>query len=435
MLWENGGRVTIRDNIWYSHYEQEGGNSIEFVRKYYNLSYQDAVQMLLDERIEPLSVTVKQQKQKKPFELPSRNDTMRQVFAYLLNSRFLDRDVVKHFVHEGLIYESKEMHKGKEIHNCVFLGIDKDGIPRHAHKRGTYTLGDGFKGNVDSCDAEYSFHHTGKSNKLFVFEAPIDMLSYISLHKENWQDHSYVSLCSVADHAMFRMLKDNIQINKIYLCLDNDEEGIQSDWRIRNNLKEQGYTDVSFIRPKYKDWNEILKAKNGIEPLPAVPNKFLTKMREMIRDIVPVVVDSKPMLYPYRTIQADYERLTASSTYEQMAKNANLLAKDSLRKINSLIKLTDKELASGILEQYLPHTDKACFENKQKDIRDDMNIVEKLFGNNQIRISSIVEEDVKKLYKLACNCLRLQSHIEMEESPNFINEEERSDVEWSFLQA
>lgn len=24
MLWEAGGRVTIRDNIWYSQYEQEG---------------------------------------------------------------------------------------------------------------------------------------------------------------------------------------------------------------------------------------------------------------------------------------------------------------------------------------------------------------------------------------------------------------------------
>lgn len=128
MLWENGGRVTIRDNIWYSHYEQKGGNSIEFVRKFYNLSYQDAVQMLLDERIESLSVTVEQKKEKKPFELPPRNDTMRQVFAYLLNSRFLDRDVVKHFVHEGLIYESKETHKEKEIHNCVFFGVDKDGI-------------------------------------------------------------------------------------------------------------------------------------------------------------------------------------------------------------------------------------------------------------------------------------------------------------------
>lgn len=31
MLWENGGRVTIRENIWYSHYEQTGGNAIQFV--------------------------------------------------------------------------------------------------------------------------------------------------------------------------------------------------------------------------------------------------------------------------------------------------------------------------------------------------------------------------------------------------------------------
>lgn len=51
MLWEAGGRVTIRDNIWYSQYEQKGGNAVQFVEKYYNKSYQDAVQMLLDEHM------------------------------------------------------------------------------------------------------------------------------------------------------------------------------------------------------------------------------------------------------------------------------------------------------------------------------------------------------------------------------------------------
>lgn len=143
MLWEAGGRVTIRDNIWFSQYEQKGGNAVQFVQKYYNKSYQDAVQMLLDEHIEPISVdTQKKQKVKKPFALPAPNKSMKQIFAYLLNARFLDRDVVKYFVNQGLIYESAKYH------NCVFVGVDKNGKARHAHKRGTYTLGDSYKGNV-----------------------------------------------------------------------------------------------------------------------------------------------------------------------------------------------------------------------------------------------------------------------------------------------
>ena len=40
-----------------------------------------------------------------------------------------------------------------------------------------------------------------------VFEAPIDMLSFITLHPENWQEHSYVALCGVSDHALLWMLE------------------------------------------------------------------------------------------------------------------------------------------------------------------------------------------------------------------------------------
>lgn len=429
MLWESGGRVTIRENMWYSHYEQTGGNSIDFVRKFYNLSYQDAVQLLLDERIEPLSVEMKQKKEKKPFELPERNGDMRQVFAYLLNSRFIDRDVVKYFVHEGLIYESKEHH------NCVFVGIDENGVPRHAHKRGTYTLGESFKGNVDSTNPSYSFHYTGTSDKLFVFEAPIDMLSYISLHKEGWQEHSYVSLCSVADYAMVKMLENNSQINKIYLCLDNDTEGINSEYRIRNHLNELGYMDVSYIRPKYKDWNEILKAMNGCEPLPAVPNLALNKMRELIKEIVPKAIECSPLLYPYKTISADYKRLMASTNREQITKSANLLARDTIRMARKLLNTDEKELMHEIFDQYLPHTDKACFENKMKNVKSDMEIVEKLFGTDQISIASELEQNVQSLYKLACDSLRIVSHIELEQTANFTEEQnEGSEEMWEMQQ-
>lgn len=423
MLWEDGGRVTIRGNLWYSQYEQVGGNAVQFVQKFYNKSYQDAVQILLDEKIEPLRVERKKQKGKH-FNLPKANKDMRQVFAYLLKSRFIDRDVIKYFTHEKLLYESEDYH------NCVFVGVNKNGVPRHAHKRGTYTLGESFKGNVDDCDSRYSFHYTGTSNRIYVFEAPIDMLSYIALHKDNWQEHSYVSLCSVADHALVQMLKDNPQISKIYLCLDNDSAGIESEWRIRHHLNELGYTNVSFVRPKYKDWNEILKAQNGIEPLPAVPNAYLENMRELLQETMRSVIYSKPLLYPYKTLCADYQRLTAAQDKEMTMCSANRLAVDALRMAKAYLNADEKALVKGFYEQYLPHTEKACYENKVKALEQDMETVGKLFGNPQIRIKSILKSDVQSLFKLACDSLKIQSHIEMEENQNLSEEQEGSDEEW-----
>ena len=84
------------------------------------------------------------------------------------------------------------------------------------------------------------------------------------------------------------------------LCLDIDSAGIESEWRIRHHLKELEYCDVKFIRPKYKDWNEILKAQNGIEPLPAAPNPYLENMRSLLNEAMETISNTKPMLYPFK---------------------------------------------------------------------------------------------------------------------------------------
>ena len=424
MLWEDGGRVTIRGNLWFSQYEQVGGNAVQFVQKVYNKSYTEAVQMRLDEKIEQRRVERKEQKEKH-VELPKPNKDMRQVFAYLLKSRFIDRDVIKYFAHEKLLYESEDHH------NCVFVGVDENGVPRHAHKRGTYTLGESFKGNVDDCDSRYSFHYTGTSNRIYVFEAPIDMLSYITLHKDNWQEHSYVSLCSVADHALVQMLKDNPQISKIYLCLDHDSAGIESEWRIRAHLNELGYPEGCFGRTNYKGWNEIFKTKKGIENHPAIPKPNLEKMRELLQETMRSVMDSKPLLYPYKTLCADYQRFMASDDKDMKIRSANRLAVDALRMAKAYLSADEKVLIKGFYEQYLPHSEKACYENKVRAVEQDMEIIGKLFGNAQIRIKSILESDVQSLFKLACDSLKIQSHIEMEETQNLSEEQKGSDEGWA----
>ena len=265
-VWEApSGKVSISGNQWYSQYELIGGGAVNFVQKFFGLSYPEAIHSLLGKRVDAEVVgerTPKEIEPKKPFILPEKHTDMRRVYGYLMNERLIDRQVINRFVKEGLIYEDAKYH------NAVFVGMDESGIPVHAQKRATTSKSD-FKGNVDSSTAEYSFHFDGTSENLFVFEAPIDMLAYISMHKKGWDSHSYVALCSTADRAALQMLKDHPNINTVYLCLDNDQAGAIGCQRIASTIHALGDYKIWRLIPEYKDWDEDLKALCGRTPIPA----------------------------------------------------------------------------------------------------------------------------------------------------------------------
>ena len=171
--WKDGSaKVTIRGNLWFHQYDRQGGDAISFVCRFMGKSYPKAVEYLLGGSGGTLIVSPPIVKERNPFELPSKNDTMCRVYAYLVKHRGIDSNVLNIFVKAGMIYESADYH------NAVFVGYDTDGIARHAHKRGTGQAST-FKGNIDSCAPEYSFHWNGTSDRLYLFEAPIDMLSFI----------------------------------------------------------------------------------------------------------------------------------------------------------------------------------------------------------------------------------------------------------------
>ena len=247
--WLDGSqKVTIRGHLWYHQYEQKGGDAIDFVRRFYNKDYVEAFEMLLNNCGGQIITSPPIEKEHKLFELPPRNDRMSRVFSYLLLTRGIDKDVLFEFVRRKMIYESANYH------NAVFVGYDSSGKPCHAHKRGTVT-NNPYKGNVAGSQPEFSFHWHGTSEKLFLFEAPIDMLSYISMHKKYWKEHSYAASCSVSDRVLFQCLNDNPNIKNVFLCFDNDEAGQTANKRIADKLNSMNIKSEILI-PTHKDWNE-----------------------------------------------------------------------------------------------------------------------------------------------------------------------------------
>ena len=248
--------VTVQGNEWYDHATEKGGGPVSFLKEFYGMNYQEAVLTLLSEDTGQLcpQVAAPKKKVKKEFALPPANDTNKRVFAYLLKHRRLDRDVLTAFVRMGLVYEDQKYH------NAVFVGQDKDGVAHHAHKRSTNSQGKSFRMTVEGSDFRYAFNWPGHNSHLLVFEAPIDILSFISMHTDGcWPKYSYVALCGTSSQPMLGMLERYPQIDTVHFCLDNDQAGQLATKRLAKLARDKGLT-VDALVPVLKDWNEDLCA-------------------------------------------------------------------------------------------------------------------------------------------------------------------------------
>ena len=240
---------------------------MDFFCYFYGESEEQAAAMLLNcsvqdleklpARSPPMSSPPKQE-EPKHLEIPPAHKDMRRVFAYLCQTRGIAPEVVSAFARKGLLYESADHH------NAVFVGRDEQGEIRHLHARGTLT-GSHFRQTLPGSEKEYSFHWQGASGKLYAFEAPVDMLSYISLHLEGWQNHTYVALCGVSAAPIHHLLETQPQIGEVTLCLDSDEAGHNAARRIAGELLREWNVTVSAEFPSQKDWNDELLANHQEE--------------------------------------------------------------------------------------------------------------------------------------------------------------------------
>ena len=251
--WMRYDSTVIDRNRWYRHSREIGGGPIQFMQHFYGMDFVEAVKYLLDgEEGAEFVQASRTPEPKLPFTPPKLSKNMHRTFAYLIKTRKIDADIVQHFVNEKKILETEEYH------NTAFCGYDEKGEMKQMHLRSTLP-GNRFFMDIDGSDKQYYFRHIGTNSDVYVFEAPIDMLSYITMNRENWQESSYVCLGGVAIDALKNVLSTNEQISKVYMCVDRDDAGDKTVKRIGDELNEMGY-EWERIFPENKDWNEDLTA-------------------------------------------------------------------------------------------------------------------------------------------------------------------------------
>ena len=389
--------ITIRGSKWFDHKNQTGGGAIKFMQEFYGMDFQTAVQELLGQTITPLSHSPPKaiaKEEKKEFRLPQANTNMHRVYAYLIKQRFIDPNIISHFAKQHTLYEDKEHH------NAVFVGVDENGVPRQAHKRSTNSFGNAFRITCEGSDTRYSFSHFGKSEKLFVFEAPIDMMSFLTLYPKGWQKHSYIAMNGVYENAVLAALKNHSNLSEVILCVDNDEGGIEAVDRLKDILTENGYTDVKRLAPKFKDWNEVLKAKNGAAALPAVPHKRKEEYLHQIDGLKYLRCrPDKLTSQIYATFKNGQYRYLAEYA---LAGSAFFMPKTE--QINSECKAF-VWLQNKLKGSYKPYTDKGRKAQKQRNLQDC--VQEVLRDLKQTARTRESVQTAKLLYSLADSALRL----------------------------
>lgn len=243
--WKAHDSLTVCGNKWFRHSQSKGGFPVDFVMEFYGKSFPEAVQMLTGE-------TGEAQPEADPapspaFRLPLRNVTNANILNYLTQERKLSPSLVNFFIAAGDIYEDTTHH------NVVFVGRDADGHPRYASSRG---IREKFRQDAAGAEKAFGFAHRGTDKQLLVFEAPIDLLSFIELFPKNWQQHNYLSLGGVSGKALRQFLSERPDVERVFLCLDADKAGEDACKRLAALLPDT--VSVTRIQPCMKDWNEVL---------------------------------------------------------------------------------------------------------------------------------------------------------------------------------
>ena len=249
--WKAHDSLTVCGNKWFRHSQSKGGFPVDFVMEFYGKSFPEAVQMLTGE---PGEAQPEADPAPSPaFRLPLRNVTNANILNYLTQERKLSPSLVNFFIAAGDIYEDSSHH------NVVFVGRDADGHPRYASSRG---INEKFRQDAAGAEKAFGFAHRGTDKQLLVFEAPIDLLSFIELFPKNWQQHNYLSLGGVSGKALRQFLSERPDVERVFLCLDADKAGEDACKRLVELLPDT--VSVTRIQPCMKDWNDVLVHRTEI---------------------------------------------------------------------------------------------------------------------------------------------------------------------------
>lgn len=280
---EHDSMVFTQDGRWYWNSRGVQGGALEFIMHYEQKALPEAVLVLCGEQEQERytkarpSYPASSPAPKAEFEVPKRSSDYKRLFGCLVNGRGLDYDIVSELVQAGIIYPTAYQVGSATLVNACFVGKDEKGVVKSAFMRGCSDKST-FKMEAPGSDKTTVFSMPGdaKATDLCVFEGAIDAISHASLCMQSGQQWKDVHRISQGGNAPIEAITNYLNrypgIERIWLCMDNDNAGNTIEAKITQDLQSAGYTQKieSDHCPQGKDWNEFLqmtKAQSREEPL------------------------------------------------------------------------------------------------------------------------------------------------------------------------
>lgn len=257
-------RINPNKNVFTQNSTGVKGSIIDFVMHFENIDKAAAIDKLAkyigaDTKysLTPIQNSAQQftDKEKTPLVLPEKAKTMKNIFAYLINTRKIDSQIVNHWVRNGNLYQDTH-------NNCVFVTVDKYGKANFASQKGTNTSKP-FQADVKGSDYNCCHFINNNAKSLIVCEAAIDLMSVQTILKANGRNlnnYNYLSLNGVSKtHAVLNALQSS-NTDTVILATDNDKAGEQA----RTELKElaskfdENIKFIDYVPKNEKDWNAEL---------------------------------------------------------------------------------------------------------------------------------------------------------------------------------
>ncbi|GGC97654.1 hypothetical protein GCM10007216_30550 [Thalassobacillus devorans] len=250
--------LVVKDQLfaWNSR-DEKGAGVINFAKMFYGMSFPEAV-LDLNAQGYKVKENVQEEEPREPYQYPSHYEVNDRAKAkgYLTNERKIHPKIVDWLDNKDLIAQDK-------LGNVVFKWKQQGKIVG-ADRQGTSPMKDGrmFKGIDRNSHGSAGFSlDIGNPNSIYLFESPIDALSYWSIKKEKLQNTRLVSMSGLKRQTMIdeikRLGKEGHKVRQITFCTDNDKAGREFANRYQRLMTNNLSTcDLS----KTKDWNNDLKS-------------------------------------------------------------------------------------------------------------------------------------------------------------------------------
>ncbi len=218
-----------------------GKGPLAFAQKVMGMSFPEAMREIVGEGAEIKRFTPSEYadkpKEKTEFKMPGKCPDCKKVYAYLINQRGISPELISEFIKKGILYQgyTESVKDGKTVRheNAVFLHRNENGQPCGAQIQGVNSFMR-FKQNVAPDETDKGFVYVkGAAEKIdtvYIFEAPIDLMSFVQLHPET-ENAKFVAMGGLKPSIAEPYINSEL---KVISCVDNDKAGQAFNNKILN---------------------------------------------------------------------------------------------------------------------------------------------------------------------------------------------------------